>query len=303
MGRAGFDIAVGQIASVRGDVARNLELIGEAAERAREQGAEHVVFPELAVTGYLIDQRFPDVALRLDSAEVATLKDISRGIDLTVGFIEETPKAIFYNSALHLSQGRIVHLHRKIYLPTYGRFDERRYFGAGWDASAFETPFAKMAILICGDAWHLPLAYLAAHDGADVLLILAASSHEGLADTTPCREAWHWMCRCYALTLSCFVVFANHAAGDDQYHFWGDSFIVGPDGNIIAESKQEEPDLVLARIDLKSLRRQRIQLPFRRDDSLSHTVQLGQRILRNKVRRDQFLVDYGQVNDIPPHPR
>ncbi len=143
-------------------------------------------------------------------------------------------------------------------------------------------------MLICGDAWHLPLPYLAAHDGADTVLILAASSSEGLTNTTPCSEAWHWMCRSYGLTLSCFVVFANLAGQDDEYHFWGGSFVAGPDGNLIANTTSAEPDLVVADLDYRALRQQRIKLPFRRDDSLAHTVQLAERVMKAKIERDRF---------------
>jgi len=283
-----FRIGIGQISCVRADVNENLARITDCAKRAAEQGIVHLVFPELALTGYLVDKRYSEAARRLDSAEMDELRKLSKDIDLTVGFIEETPKALFYNSAVHLSGGRIVSLHRKIYLPTYGVFDERRYFGAGWDVSAFETRHARSAMLICGDAWHLPLAYMAAHDGADVLLIMAASARQGLSETTPCEDAWQWMCRSYALTLSCFVVFANIADEDEKYDFWGGSFIVGPDGNFLAQSQTDRPDIVSVDLNLKDLRRQRIQLPFRRDDSLAHTIQLGRRVLNAKARRDRF---------------
>jgi predicted amidohydrolase len=262
-----------------------------------------LVFPELALTGYLVDSRFTKAARHLDSPEIQELKNLSRAVDLTVGFIEETPTALFYNSALHLSRGRIVSLHRKIYPPTYGRFDERRYFGAGWDISAFDTPHGRMAMLICADAWHLPLPYMAAHDGADVLLILAASSQQGLSETTPCHDAWRWMCQSYSLTLSCFVVLANMAAGDEEYNFWGGSLIAGPDGNLLAQSQTNGPDLVWADVELQVLRRQRVQLPFRRDDSLVHTVQLGQRILRSKLRRDRFYGEQEPQDPVPVRPR
>lgn len=294
-----FRLAIGQISSVRADVDHNLAVMAEYAERAREQGATHLVFPELALTGYLIDDRFVNAARGLKDPAIQRLCDLSSEIDLSFGFIEETSTNIFYNSALHLSGGRILHLHRKIYPPTYGIFDERRYFGTGWEVSAFDTPHGRMAILICGDAWHLPLAYMAAHDGADFLLILAASSRQGLSAATPCVDAWHWMCQSYALTLSCFVVFANFGSGDDTYDFWGGSFVAGPDGNIVARSGTVEPDLLCVDLDRSALRRQRVQLPFRRDDSLAHTVQLGQRILRAKIRRDGFLADR-DAQDLPP---
>jgi len=272
----------------RSDVAGNLERIAEVVERAEGAGVNHLVFPELAVTGYLVDQTFSEAAMKLDGPEVDRLRQLSRNLDLSVGLIEETASALFYNSAIFLERGKIRHVHRKVYPPTYGMFDERRYFAAGWDVAAYDTDHGRVAMLVCGDAWHLPLPYLAAHDGADVLFILAASSNEGLTDTTPCAEAWHLMCRSYALTLSCFVVFANLAGADGVFNYWGGSFVAGPDGNLIAESKSSEPDFVVADLDYCQLRQQRIKLPFRRDDSLAHTIQLAQRVVKAKVRRDQF---------------
>jgi len=109
------------------------------------------------------------------------------------------------------------------------------------------------------------------------------------------------MCRSYALTLSCFVVFANQAGADGQYHYWGGSFVVGPDGNLITQSGTAEPDLVVADLEYSALREQRIKLPFRRDDSLAHTVHLGQRVLKSKVRRDRF--SDGALADEPPAPK
>jgi predicted amidohydrolase len=280
-------IAIGQIHAQPGAIERNLQRIADAVDRAEADHVDHLVLPELALTGYLVDKRFCDAAVTIDGPEFDRLRELSRRVSISIGLIEETPDALFYNSAVFLEAGQVVHVHRKIYLPTYGVFDERRYFGAGWDVSAFDTACGRMAMLICGDAWHLPLAYIAAHDGADVLLILAASSTQGLIDATPCDDAWRWMCRSYALTLSCFVVFANLAGRSGEHDFWGGSFIVGPDGNLIAQSPTAEPDLVAADLNFAQLRRQRIKLPFRRDDSIAHTIQLAQRVMRRKVRRDR----------------
>lgn len=283
-----FRIGIGQIPSLRGKVDHNLTLIEDAVDRAAGQGLSLVIFPELALTGYIVDSRFADLAVRLDSEAIDRLKEMSRKIDVILGFIEETPAAIFYNSSMHLSGGKILHLHRKIYLPTYGRFDERRYYGTGWDVSSYDTAYMRTAMLICGDAWHLPLAYLAAHGGADLLIIIAASSEEGLAETTPAPDAWRALCSSYALTLSCFVVFANLAHGEkSEYTFWGGSFVAGPDGQFIAESRTAEADLLAAELDPRELRNQRIRLPFRRDDSLAHTLELGRRVLNAKLKRDR----------------
>ncbi len=296
-------IAIGQIDSQCGVVEPNLEVMTNMIARARDESAEGIVFPELALTGYLVDNRYTEAARMLDSPEIKDLVDQSKDIDICFGFIEETPASLFYNSALYLSGGKITHLHRKIYLPTYGLFDERRFFGAGWEVSAFDATIARSAVLVCGDAWHLPLAYLAAHDGADVIYIIAASSTEGLADTTPCNEAWRWMCRSYALTLSCFVVFVNHSGNDGQRDFWGKSFIAGPDGNLCAEVESAEQAVLVSEIDLGELRRQRIKLPFRRDDSLAHTLHLGQRVLENKIERDGAVGPDGNSLTVAPKPR
>jgi len=281
-------IGIGQIEAEAADVEGNLDRIAAMADRAESAGVGHLVLPELALTGYLTDRRFASASVRLDGAPMDRLRELSRRVAITTGFIEETPASIFHNSAVHLEDGRVRHRHRKIYLPTYGIFDERRYYGPGWEVAAFDTAAGRMAILICGDAWHLPLAYLAANDGADVLLILAASSNEGLTETTPCSRAWHWMCCSYALTLSCFVVFANLAGSADGHTFWGGSFVAGPDGNVIAESETSREDLVVADLDFATLREQRIRLPFRRDDSIAHTIALAQRIHRARLRRERF---------------
>jgi len=292
----GLRIGIEQIEAVRNDVPRNLKRFAEMVDRAEAAGVDHLVFPELSLTGYVVDKRFSKAAVRLDGPQVDRLRKLSQRLDLSVGLIEETTTALFYNS-------RIGHVHRKVYPPTYGLFDERRYFGAGWDVSAFDTSHGRMAMLVCGDAWHIPLAYIAANDGANVLIILAASSNEGLTDTTSCPDAWHWVCRTFALTLSCFVVFANLAGTAGDHHFWGGSFVAGPDGNLIAESRTNGPDLVVADIDYAALRQQRIKLPFRRDDSLVHTIQLAQRVLKSKARRDRFS-DSVVVEETPvPKPR
>ncbi len=300
MDTRGFRIGIGQVYAERNDVPGNLERITEMVDRAETAGVDQLVFPELALTGYVVDNRFSQAAVTLKGPEVERLRDLSHRVSIAVGLIEETQTALFYNSAVYFENGSIKHLHRKIYLPTYGMFDERRYFAAGWDVSAFDTHESRNAMLVCGDAWHIPLAYIAAHDGADVLMILAASSREGLTDTTPCADAWHCMCRSYGLTLSCFVVFANLAGNDGAHSFWGGSFVVGPDGNIIAESKTSEPDLVVADLDFQELRQQRIRLPFRRDDSIAHTAQLAQRVMQAKIVRDHYI---DSIPHEPPAPK
>lgn len=288
-------IAIGQMNCVLGDLRANLDKVGEMSEQAAARGCELIVFPELALSGYALGPGFSSTSLHPRSPEVDELKDMSRRISMAVGFIEETEDAEFYNSAMYLDRGHIRHVHRKVYLPNYRIFDERRYFGAGQGMYAFDTPWGRMAMLVCGDMWHLAMPYLAAHDGADILLVMAASSTEGLTPAISVREAWERMNESCALTLSSFVVFSNRVGSEEppgcgtELNFWGGSHVCAPCGSMMTQGAIGEEEIVVADLDLNQLRQQRLILPFRRDDSLSFTLDVGRKIARAKAqRRDGF---------------
>jgi len=283
-------VGVAQMDCVLGDVEANLDIVAEFVAQARDGGVELLVFPELALSGYAVGSKFSDAAVRPQGPKAKRLRELSREVDIAVGFIEETEDHEFFNSALYLSGGKVRHVHRKIYLPTYRLFEEKRYFAAGSIVRAFDTRWGRMAMLVCGDAWHLTLPYLAVHDGADLLMIHAASPVEGLAPSIPCEDAWERMNRSYALTLSSFVVFSNRAGQEAGLEFWGGSHIVLPDGNMAGKAKIGSADLLVRDLDLGMLRSQRLILPFRRDDSLPFTLQLGRLIQQSKeARRNGFM--------------
>lgn len=299
-------IAIGQMDCVVGDVAANMDTIERMAREAAAEGAELIVFPELALSGYAVGKNFDQASISHRGEEVKRLKKLSREIGLVVGFIEETEDMEFFNSAMFIHGGRIHHVHRKIYLPNYRIFDERRYFGAGAGVWAFDTPWRRMAILICGDAWHLPLPYFAVKDGADILIVVAASSREGLTPALSVRDVWERMNQSYALMMSSFVVFANRvgsesANGGDpdlRLDFWGGSHVCHPSGEMSSQAPIGEESVHICDLDLTQLRRQRLILPFRRDDSLAFTLNVGRRILRSKAeRRDGFMSLVGLAAD------
>ena len=172
-------IALAQINPTLGDLERNLALHEKTAEEAIGRGAHLLVFPELSLTGYFLKDIVSSVALSLTSPFVSRLRDLSRRIDLVVGFVEETPEHLFYNAALYLSRGEIHHVHRKVYLPTYGIFDEQRYLAAGGRVRTFQTGIGRCALLICEDMWHSSTAYVASLDGMDLLICLSSSPGRG----------------------------------------------------------------------------------------------------------------------------
>ena len=161
-------VALAQVAPALGNVEANLRMHRSAARKAAAAGADLIVFPELSLTGYLLQDLVPEVALSPEqSREIEQLRRLSRRIAIVMGFVEESEDHRFYNSALFLARGEILHSHRKVYLPTYGMFDEGREFAAGETFRAFDTPLGRFGILICEDAWHPSAAYLLARDGAD----------------------------------------------------------------------------------------------------------------------------------------
>jgi predicted amidohydrolase len=212
------------------------------------------------------------------------MKDLSRHISIALGFVEASPEYRFFNSALYLENGEIKHIHRKVYLPTYGLFDEQRYLAKGDRYRAFDTRFGRMGVLICEDMWHLSAPYILAEDGATTLLCLSSSPGRGIteAEHLDSTSAWQKLTSTVAMFLNCHVVFCNRAGYEDGVVFWGGSEAVDPSGALISRGKVFEEDSVIARIDEGALRRERIFAPMMRDENLFLTVKELQRIERER---------------------
>src|SRR5690606_31170911 len=131
--------------------------------------ADLLIFPELSLTGYVLQDLVPMVALKPVKTDpiFSHLFKASQKLDLVVGFVEEDRRNRFFISAAYLSKGELIHTHHKVYLPTYGLFDEGRFFAWGDSIKAFDTRFGRMGMLICEDFWHASPPYLLWLDGAD----------------------------------------------------------------------------------------------------------------------------------------
>jgi NAD+ synthase (glutamine-hydrolysing) len=269
--RGRLRVALAQVEPALGDVRRNMTRHLRAAEQAARRGADLVVFPELSLTGYLLQDLVSDVAIRLDDrAALRPLLLASRRIAMVLGLVEETERHRYHNSALYLEDGRIVHVHRKVYLPTYGMFDEGRYFAAGDRLQAFPTALGRMGMLVCEDLWHPSTALVLAHDGADYLLVLSNSPTEGI-DTRHGllgRQTWIDLIRVTAQLQTTFVAWVNRVGFEDGVNFGGGSCVVDPFGATIAEARLLQEDLVIADLDRPVLRRARTVFPLLRDERL-----------------------------------
>jgi len=261
-------VGLAQISPILGDVQRNLRLHMETIAEARKQGVQLLCFPELSLTGYVLKDLVPDVALPADAPLLSELIAASHDLDLLFGFVEEDARHRYYVAAAYASQGRILHVHHKAYLPTYGMFEEGRYLSAGNRFCAFDTTFGRVGVLICEDFWHMSSAYTLWLDGADILLFTSASPGRGLNPEAALgsSRSVHLMNQMYATFLTDFVLHCNRVGFEDGFNFWGGSTVFGPDGNLLAEAPSFEPILLTTILDLAALRRVRQQLPLLRDE-------------------------------------
>ena len=264
-----FILAVAQIDAVLGNIQPNLKKHLDIVRRAKDGGADLVVFPELSLSGYSIKDSNWDVAFRPDDRKfLSDLIRESEEITIILGVVEESKDFGIHNSALFLEKGQATIVHRKTYPPTYGMFEELRYFSPGTEVKAFDSVHGRFGVLICEDFWHLPLPYILAQDGAQVIIGIAASptrlAGQEAMEIARVNSEQH---RSYARLLSSYLVFSNRVGFEDGVNFWGGSEIVGPGGDIIARGKFFEEDLIFGDIDENEVRRaRRLSRHFLDDD-------------------------------------
>jgi len=251
-------------------VARNLGVHLSYIDEAKRLSADVIQFPELSLTGYALQDITPRVACEATSEDPTFkhLLEASKGIDIVAGFVEADSRMRFRIASAHLSGGKVLHVHRKVYLATYGLFDEGRFFARGDHVRAFDTRFGRVGILICEDFWHASPPYLLGLDGADTRLFCSASPGRGL-NRDPLLDSTRWVehiNQAYASLFTTFVAHANRAGFEDGLNFWGGSTVFDPDGQLIAQGPQHEEALTPAQIDPGQLHRTRSRLPLLRDE-------------------------------------
>lgn len=277
-------IALAQIAPILGDRTRNLELHQQQIAEARRQQADLIVFPELSLTGYFLRDIVPEVALHRDAPELQQLAEAASPAGLVVGFAEESAEHLFYNAAMFAEDGQIRHVHRKVYLPTYGLFEEQRYFAAGRRIQAFDSPkLGRVGLLVCEDFWHVAAATIMQAEGVDLLICIANSPARGVdGEKVRTAETYERLSRTFAQLLGCVVVVCHRAGFEDGLCFYGQSIVVGPDGSLIAEAPAFDESLTIAEIDTAELRRARLITPLARDVQLLLTIEELERIKRER---------------------
>jgi predicted amidohydrolase len=210
--------------------------------------------------------------MRADDPRLAELSRLAPEMLLAVGFVEETDDPRFANSAALLRDGKLIGLHRKVYLPTYGLFDEGRFTRPGDRIRTTDVgePLGRIGLSVCEDFWHASLPMLQAQDGATLLVNLAAGPARAPGSAAGLRAiaGWHRMQDTYALLGTVGVAFCNRVGNEEGLTFWGGSRLLGADGSVLAEGPLYDEALVVGALETDDLRMQRYGLPLLADERL-----------------------------------
>lgn len=266
-------LRIEQFAPELGRPASNLRRIAEAQAAAAADGVDLLLTPELSLTGYDLRDRASMLARPLDEPAFPELAD---GPDVVLGIVERGRGFVTYNTAVHLRRGAVLHRHRKLYLPTYGMFDEGRYFGAGDRVRAYDAGGGwRMGLLVCEDLWHPALGYLLALDGADVLLVQTAAAGRGAweggaAGAATGRfasaAAWEQLACAAAVAYGVYVALANRVGVEGSCTFAGGSLVVGPDGSVAARADDRDEDRLTVDLSLERVAAARRPFSHLRDE-------------------------------------
>jgi predicted amidohydrolase len=298
---AAMKVAIYQTDPVLLDVKANLASVIKKIEDAKARSVDLVVFPELSLTGYFVRERYHEAALRMDSPEINQLAKATKGTAAVVGFIEESQAMNFYNSALVAVDGNILFSYRKLNLPNYGVFEERKIFSGGKRVRVFKLQGLTVAPFICNDLWHPSLPYLGIVQKADIFATLFNSCKESMSEEFSNIESWSIINRFYARVFGIYNLCANRVGcealeprkasvkkseklvdapvGGKSFRFWGGSEIIDPFGKPATTAAQDKPSAIFADVSRDLLRRKRILLPYLRNDDPYFTHRELERIL------------------------
>ena len=254
-------LALAQVNATVGDLAGNAEMVRLWTAKAAEAGAHLVAFPEMALTGYPVE----DLALRTSFVDASRTALSRLAADLDADGLGDLPVVVGYldraaagavdtdpsrelpqNCAAVLHRGSVVARYAKHHLPTYGVFDEARVFAPGHDLAVVRVRDVDVALAICEDIWQEggPVS-MAREAGAELLLVLNGSPYERDKDDTRLELAAR-----RAEQAGCALAYLNLVGGQDELVFDGDSIVVGADGSVLARGPQFAEDLLVLDLDL-----------------------------------------------------
>ncbi len=301
-------------AAYRANLERVTELLRDVGRQA--EPVDLLVLPETALTGYFVEGGVRELAVTADQlfADLSAAHAASGApaLDIVLGFYELWNTRL-YNSALAARLGGpdagIRHVHRKIFLPTYGVFDEERFVEPGRWVQAFDTAVARVAVVVCEDAWHSVVPMMAALDGAQVVIVLSASPArgiqpgEGLDGRPGSTTRWERVAQSIAAEHGVFVVVAHLVGFEGGKGFPGGSLVADPRGAVVVRAPIFADALTVATIDLEEITRARAEEPLLSDLETHLPHLLDSLVQRRETGRLPGPADSVGVRAAPIEPR
>jgi len=255
-------IALAQIEARRENKKENLRKIQQFTEKAHEQGANLVIFPELSLTGYVMGDQVYEMAETIPGPSSRIMQNLAKetGMHIIFGMPElsEKAKATIFNTAVLVGPRGIIGKYRKMYLPTHSVFEEKRYFRSGHQAAMFETPLGNIGLCICYDLFFPEVCRLERLKGAQLIVVISASPAVR-------RSYFEILIVARALENTAFLAYVNLAGIEEGLQFWGGSRVAGPNGDLITKAKYDSEDLVTCVIDFDDIKPAEASIPTLKD--------------------------------------
>jgi predicted amidohydrolase len=275
-------VALAQMAPHLGDIPRNFERHRTLITQAKTQEVELLIFPELSLTGYTLKDITQEVARPVAGDPLMEeFRGLSEDLALVVGFVEEKDGGLSFNSSAYFAEGELKHVHRKVYLPTYGMFEEAKFFAQGKNFHTFQTPFCPTGLMICYDFLHLGASYLLFSGGADMIIVQSAAPGRGFSEdeSYATSHMWELMGETVSRFSTAYVMYCNRVGFEDGKAFGGGSFIYNPAGELVAQASYTQEELLVQEIDLAKIRTMRKKWPYRRDNKPEIILEALKRIV------------------------
>jgi predicted amidohydrolase len=257
-----FKVALAQISCQQGDKAKNLRKMERIVTKAKKQGADLVIFPELSSTGYVVRDRIYELAEKIPGPSTSIMEKAAKkdGEYIIFGMPElsEKTEATLYNAAVLIGPEGLIGKYRKMYLPTHSVFEEKRYFRAGYQITTLDTKLGKIGLIICYDIYFPEVTRLTRLEGAQLIVCISASP--GIR-----RTFFETLTAARAIENTSFLAFVNLVGVEDGLQFWGGSRLVGPDGKILIQAKYDEEDFVIGEVNYADIRPVEAFVPTLRD--------------------------------------
>jgi N-carbamoylputrescine amidase len=260
-------VGAAQFASRIADLDANFEEHHRWVAQAR--GLDLLVFPELSLVGHYGAERLLHVTMKRDDPRLIELSRAAGDTLLIVGFVEEGPAAQFYNAAGVYRNGKLVYIHRKINLPSYGKLIETKYYAQGRFVDTCEIAGDwRLGLLICADLWNPALVHLSFLHGATLLVSPISSGVEAVGEAFDNPSGWTATMHFYSMMYGAPSIMVNRVGTEEDLTFWGGSRILDPFGHPLVIAGQG-PELITAELDYGEVRRARALLPTVRDSNIS----------------------------------